>query len=716
MPLPANSRAVPLALLIGSFLQPISAAPPALEIHATANPPIIDGKLDDPAWRDAAVISDLRQVLPQEDAAPTERTEVRVTYDSDHLYVAFRCFDREPDKIVAKEMQHDRDTGSDDLVRFAIDTFHRQNDGYYFALTAAGSKQEGLIQNKDATIADWDAIWEGCVTRDAEGWNAEFAIPLKSIAFDPNGGVWGFDVERIIRRKQERDRWAGLSRTKGIGSLPNLGELRGLAGLRQGHGLQLRPFTSLAYAPLRDGNDPTWKLKPGFDFTWHATPSLATTLTVNTDFAETDVDERQVNLTRFSLFFPEKRDFFLQDAALFSFGNIDYSPYPYFSRRIGLASDGTPVDILAGIKVAGRLGPTTVGFLDTQVDSNGDIKSKNLLVARAAVQLSPETSVGTLVTNGDPRTNGDNTLAGLDYNYVNTHVSGNKTLHLHAWAVGTNSDLAGGKDHAEAIQLNLPNEPFSLYGYAGRYGEKYDPALGFAPRVGIYEYILNPQYTWRPEHRWYRSAQVALQLYYVTNLQGRIDSEDHNLPSVEFDTAAGDYVFGQIRHSRDRLIEPFEIHPGVVIPAGDYQWQRYHIEFGTARARPVNVGFWMQEQGFYTGRRRNYWSQIEWRASRYFYASASWQLQQIRLPEGSFDVRIGVLRLNTTFSPRLSLNTIAQYDNQSKQLGVNARLKWIVRPGNELFLVWNENYDAEDEHLRPLAAKITTKAAWTFRW
>jgi hypothetical protein len=690
---------------------------PALDVRATTNAPVIDGKLDDPAWRDAATISELRQVVPLENAPATERTEVRVTFDSDHLYVAFRCFDHEPEKVVAKEMQHDRDTGSDDIVRVAIDTFHRQSDGYYFALTAAGSKQEGLIQNKDSVVPDWDAIWDGRAARDAEGWTAEFAIPLKSVAFDPAGAVWGFDVERIIRRKQERDRWSGLSRVKGIGSLPDLGELRGISGLRQGHGIEFRPFASFAYVPLRDvGDDRTYKLKPGMDLSWHVTPSLAATLTLNTDFAETDVDARDVNLSRFSLFFPEKRDFFLQDAALFSFGNIDYSPYPYFSRRIGLSADGTPVDILAGVKIAGRLGPMTVGLLDTQVDANGDVDSKNLLVARMAVQLSPQTSVGMLVTNGEPRANGNNTLGGLDYNYVTTHIAQNKTLHLHAWAVGTDSDLAGGRDHAEAIQFNLPNEPFSLYAYAGRYGEKYDPALGFAPRTGIYEFIFNPQYTWRPEHTWYRSASLGLQAYYVTNLHGRIDSEDHNLPSLEVDSAAGDYIFVQVRHSRDRLLDGFEIHPGVVIPTGDYQWERYHAEIGTARARPVNIGFFVQDQGFYTGRRRNYWTQVEWRASRFFYTSVTWQLRQIRLPQGNFDVRIGAVKMNVTLSPDLSLNTIAQYDNQSKQLGLNARLKWIVRPGNELFLVWNENYDADQDHVHPIAAKIATKAAWTFRW
>lgn len=709
------SLRVPAALLALSGIA--AHGRPVVNVTATATPPVIDGRLDDTAWREAAAIREFRQVMPLENADPTERTEVLVTYDADHLYVGFRCFDREPEKIVAKEMQHDRDTGSDDIVRVAIDTFHRQSDGYYFALTAAGSKQEGLIQNKDSIVTEWDAIWDGRVSRDAAGWYAEFSIPLKSVAFDPAGTVWGIDVERIIRRKQERDRWAGMSRSKGIASLPDFGEMRGLAGLRQGLGLEFRPFASLAYAPLRDrAEDRTWKLKPGFDFTWHATPSLAATLTANTDFAETDVDERQVNLSRFSLFFPEKRDFFLQDAALFSFGNIDHTPYPYFSRRIGLAEDGTPVDILAGVKVAGRLDRVTVGLLDVQVDATATVKSKNLLVARSAVRLTPETSVGVLATNGDPRGNGDNHVLGFDYNYVTTTFRKTKTLHVHAWAVGTDSDLAHREDHAEAVQFSYPNEPWNVYAFAGRYGEKYDPGLGFVPRPGICEYVLNPRYTWRPTEGLVRLFFVGTGLYWVTNLHGRIDTEEHDLPYFVVENAARDWAEGWHTHVHDRLTEPFEIRSGIVIPAGDYQWERYHLGFGSSRSRAVSYGASVDERGFYTGRRQDYTAQLEWRASRFFFVGTSWQWRQIRLPQGNFDVQIGSLRLNTTFSPDLSLNTIAQYDNQSKQLGLNARLKWIVRPGNELFLVWNQNYDADRDHFHARAAQVTTKAAWTFRW
>ena len=232
------------------------AAAPVLEIRATAAPPKIDGVLDDPAWRDAAHSDAFRQVVPLEDAAPSERTEFWVTYDADYIYVAVRCSDREPEKIRAVSMQRDQDNGTDDLVRVVLDTFHRQSDGYFFSLTAAGGKQDGLIQNKSEFKFEWDGLWLGKVSRDASGWSAEFALPLKSLSFDPRNDTWGFNVERVIRRTQETVRWTGLSRTKTVASLPDAGEIRGLSGLRQGHGIDFKPFATVArHCALVDRND-----------------------------------------------------------------------------------------------------------------------------------------------------------------------------------------------------------------------------------------------------------------------------------------------------------------------------------------------------------------------------------------------------------------------------------------------------------------------------
>ena len=409
------------------------AATPSLEVRPTSTPPKIDGVLDDAAWRTAAHSDAFRQVYPLENVPASERTEFWVTYDADNIYVAVRCHDSAGAAgLRAYSMQRDQDNGSDDDVLLAFDTFHRQSDGYFFGLSAAGGLRDGLIQNKGDTNYQWDGLWFGRASRDAAGWSAEFAIPVKSLAFDPANPTWGFNISRSIRRKQEVVRWAGFTRNKGTTSLPDTGELHGITGLHQGRGLDFKPYASAIRRSDPTPGEKRFELKPGFDLIWHVTPSLAATLTVNTDFADAEVDERQVNLGRFPLFFPEKRAFFTQDASLFTFGGIDSDPLPFFSRRIGLADDGTKVDLLSGLKLTGRAGPWTLGLLDVQIADHNGVASKNLLVGRAALQVLSESSAGLTFTHGDPRINGNNSLVGADFNYTNSHLPGNKTLSARA--------------------------------------------------------------------------------------------------------------------------------------------------------------------------------------------------------------------------------------------------------------------------------------------
>jgi hypothetical protein len=696
-------------------------AAPSLDVRPLAGPPPrIDGVLDDDAWQTAARSDAFRQVAPVADAAPSERTELLITYDALHLYVAVRCQDSDPAGIRARQMRRDADDNADDLVRLVLDPFGRRSDGYFFTLTAAGAKHDGRIEAKERAKSEWDGVWHGRVARDATGWSAEWAIPTTTLAFDPASPAWGFEVERIVRRKQESLRWAGRSRVRPATALADAGELRGLTGLRQGRGLEFKPFARLTHTARDAAGRPaaSTRADAGFDLTWQATPSLAATLTVNTDFAETDVDEREVNLTRFSLFFPEKRDVFLRDAPLFGFGNITYNPRPYFSRRIGLAPDGTPLDLLAGVKLAGRAGPWTLGLLDVQVDESPrfGLPSKNLFVGRIARDVLAESSAGLLFTHGEPRAAGQNTLVGADFNYVTHRLAGGRALEVHSWLTATDSDLAGGQAAAGAVQIKYPNEPLDLYGYIARYGRRYDPGLGFAPRVGIAEYILFSDYSWRSRAAWWRRASAKANFYIITDLAGRIENETITLPGTTLQTQAGDEAALSWRHFRERLVAPFAIRPGVTIPRGDYRWQTVEGKLTTTPARPLAAAVEFRTGGFYAGTRTDTKLALEWRASRYLFIRPAYELRAIRLPQGDFDVRLASLRANVLFTPDLALTTLAQYDNVSRSLGVNVRLRWEVQPGNTLFLVFNQGYDADSRHLVPRASEAAAKAAWTFRF
>lgn len=693
-------------------------AAPALSANPTATPPVIDGVLDDPAWHRAAHSDAFRQIIPLENADPTERTEFWVTFDAANLYVAVRCHDSAgPAGLRAYSMQHDQDNGSDDLVRIVFDTFHRENDGYYFALTAAGGKHDGLIQNKAEANDTWDGLWSGKVSRDAGGWSAEFAIPTRTLSFDPANEAWGFNIARSIRRKQEAVRWSGFIRNKPVTSLPDLGVLHGLRGLEQGHGIELKPFASVTRHSVPTNDEREYEFKPGLDVVWHVTPSLAATLTLNTDFAEAEVDERVVNLGRFSLFFPEKRPFFTQDASLFAFGGIvDVVAKPFFSRRIGLAEDGTKVDVLGGAKLTGRAGPLTIGVLDTQIGRHGDIPARNLFVTRAAVQVFNESSVGLIATQGDPRTTEQNQVLGFDFNYRNSHLPGSKSVEAHAYAIGTDSAYAGGRDTDLGFSVSYSNEPLEIVTDTRRIGTRFDPALGFVPRTGIIETYNYVGYTWRPTHPLLRRVLLSVQPFFTYDLQGRVVGEQFDSPYVEFENAAGDVL--ALLHSleRDRLDAPFEIVPGIVIPMGDYQWHRAVVQYTTTRSRPVSVDLKVRKLGFYDGDRRDYLASVEWRASARVFTSASWQFQQIYLPQGNFEVHLGSAKFVYTQSPDFQFSLLGQYDNLSQSLGLNFRLKWIAAPGDEFFLVINQGYDATADRIRPVQNDASLKGAWTFRF
>ncbi len=693
-----------------------AAATPFLDVHPIATPPKIDGVISPGEWDGAAHSDALTMVEPIEGGVPTERTEFWVTYDPDTIYIAVRSHDSAGAAGVrAYSMQHDQDNGSDDLVRIVFDTFHRQNDGYYFALTAAGGKHDGLVQNKEQANDQWDAIWLGKATIDAGGWTAEFAIPVKSLAFDPATTTWGFNVARAVRRKNEVMRWTGILRNRSTVALPLLGDLRGITGLRQGKGIDFKPYGSLTRHSNPAPTEKAWDFKPGFDLIWHATPSLAATLTVNTDFADAEVDERQVNLGRFSLFFPEKRAFFTQDASLFTFSGINQDPLPFFSRRIGLADDGTKVDVLGGLKVTGRAGPWTVGLLDTQIDSYNGVNSKNLLVGRIARQVLDESSAGIVFTHGDPRFNGDNTLIGADFNYVDNHFLGKKSLTIRSGVQFTDSGLLGGRGDAETVSVNYPNEPFGFFWWFERVSDRYDPALGFVSRTGVTNTHLTNTYNFRSDTR----ELHLVQLYAETD-----QTADLGLRSLDgtvwlgtyVEDKRGDYANIWVNDAHETYLAPFEIRPGVVIPVGVHRWNAFQSEIGTARSRPADVYFRWRHGGFLTGHADDFEGAVGYRPSNQWELRISGLLRDIRLPEGDFQVRVGSVKAVYTFSPDLQFSLLGQYDNFSNSLGVNFRIKWIVQPGNEVFFIVNQGYDTSADNFRPVQNDTSMKAAWTFRF
>ncbi|MFT7618449.1 MAG: hypothetical protein ACI97A_002092, partial [Planctomycetota bacterium] len=446
-----------------------------VSLTRTDTPPIIDGILDDEAWKNAAVITNFTQVEPIELTTPSEKTEVRIIYNSKFIYFAVRCFDQEPDKIRTTQLLRDGNLGADDNIRFIIDTYFDRRNAFVFEINAAGARGDGLLENSANFNRDWDGIWYGRSNIDDQGWTTEIALPTNTINFDPTGSNWGFNLSRFIRRKNEVIRWASPSQDNQLFDVGSSGILAAIEGLEQGLGLDVKPSLTLKYRRDPIGGRSDFEYEPSIDIFYKITPDLTLAFTANTDFAETEVDERRVNLTRFPLFFPEKRDFFLQDAGIFRFGGIQRSPLPFFSRRIGIGSSGQPVDILAGLKLTGRVDQLNIGLVDVQVAAADGIDSRNLGVARLKYNVMEESSVGFIATAGDPTTNDYNYLGGIDFNYRNSKVFGDKVLTGAAYIQKSFSEAESGNDLAFGARAAYPNDVVRWSIGFSEIQENYDP-------------------------------------------------------------------------------------------------------------------------------------------------------------------------------------------------------------------------------------------------
>lgn len=675
--------------------------------------PTLDGELNEACWARAAAITKFRQVEPREGAEPSERTEVRFVYDRRALYVGIRCFDREPHKIIARELQRDSISDAtmpgEDSIGIVFDPFGRERDGYVFTVNPLGAMADGRIENTSTTLVEWDGVWDARARRDALGWTAEFMIPWSTLSFDPAREEWGLNVQRMIRRHEELIRWAQISRSFSGDSLQDIGRLHGLRGMDQGHGFELKPYITARYRDIAGGeNEP--ELRAGFDASWLVTPALTATLTVNTDFAEAEADVRQVNLTRFPLFFPEKRAFFLRDAPYFAFDSGSELLVPFYSRTIGRASDGEPADILVGGKITGRVGPFTLGILDVQQRGSGDVPDKNLLAARLTAELSQTTTLGTLITNGDPYSRGGNTLAGTDLTWRTTNFFDRWNLDARAWLLGTSASGIG-TNTAFGGSLYFPNLPWDLYASVVQVGEEFQPALGFVERPGVREYTGDFAYRWQVNRGGLRRFDIGLAPYLVTTLDDQLESAAHALPQLGWVWDSGDELYLSAYHKQERLFEPFEIQDGVTIDQGDFRFHTVALEFEGTSARLIAPKFGVELGEFYDGHAQFYTAGLDFRPSPFVFLGLAYEQNNVQLPAGSFTTRLATARLNLALSPRLSWNTLAQYDNESDTFGINSRIRWTVRPGTDIYLVVNQGYATEDTQRRFRLQRTLSEAA-----
>jgi hypothetical protein len=702
---------------------------PTVTVKKTDAPAItLDGRLTEAAWRDAPVVK-LTQQSPKPGAPTPYETEVRIVVASDRIYLGFTCHDPQPERIAVHSLQRDPDLTGDDFVSVVLDPYGDHRTGYYFQINAAGARQDGLIAGPEDSSMDWDGIWDARTQRTQEGWRAEIMIPTRTLSFTRGHDAWGLNLERFVPRERQVLVWASPTLDSKYFDFSRAGTLQGMADLEQGRGMEFSPYLRGRSSTPFGGAGRSWQAAAGGEFTWKITSQMVTVFTANTDFAETEVDSRQINLTRFPLFFPEKRSFFLEGANQYVFGlGLSSEFIPFFSRRIGLLN-GEEVPIDGGVKLNGRIGRWNLALLDVQTrdahSSSGVIPGTNLLAARVSYDVTEKFRVGTMLTNGNPDGVHSNRLFGLDAVYRTSTFLKDKNLFLGGWTVRTEGDVGPGERQGWGFKVDYPNDLWDCGTSFNNYGDALDPALGFLPRPGTRQ--LDSFCTWQPRPRkdgplgWIRQEFFENEYHRITDLNGNVQSWSYFMAPVNVRMETGDrFEFNWYPHY-EFLSAPFEISPGIVIPPGGYDFTRFRFEAQSSPHRILQGGTTTWFGTFYDGhltQQENY--------VRFTPPGAHWQVEVstendfAHLREGNFVQRLWQLKGVYAWSPNLVLSSFVQYDTESQNVGTNTRLRWTIRPGNDLFIVWNRGWqkvirDPHDLNLVPNAELFAVKLRWTFR-
>jgi hypothetical protein len=719
---------------------PASASPsPSIAAKHISSSINLDGKLEEPEWQQAQSI-ELIQQAPNPGKPTPYRTELKVLVSADAIYFGFICHDPNPKAIAVHTQRRDGDMIGDDTVSIVVDTYGDRRTGYFFQINAAGTRVDGLISGPESASLDWDGIWDTRTVRTSDGWSAEIVIPSRTLSFTRGLDSWGVNFERFIPRAGRTWlRWSSPTLDSFVYDLSRAGVLSGIGGLEQGKGLEISPYATGKTTEVNGVSPRAWLGQAGGDVTWKVTPQLVAVGTINTDFAETEVDSRQINLTRFPLFFPEKRAFFLEGANQYTFGlGLGEQFIPFFSRNIGLL-DGEQIPLNGGVKLNGRVGNLNVAFLDVQTRQttvspqtvqdlglpSSVIPGTNLLASRISYDFNEHLRVGTLVTNGDPEALRQNTVAGFDAVWRTSKFMGDKNFLVGGWTAMTQGDLPHGGKTGWGFKVDYPNDFWDCQINMNLYGDAFQPLLGFLPRPGTRQTDLGCAYQPRPSKdgalRWIRQAFVENEYSRVTDRQGTLESWEYFMAPINIRLETGDRFELNWNPHGEILLAPFEVAPGVVIPAGSYQFNRWRAEVQTSPHRPFQFGntSWFGE--FYNG---HLWQQInylKWTSPKgRLQLGVDTENDYGHMPQGNFRQKLWQFQGAYAWNPNLIFTTFIQYDTDSNSVGTNNRLRWTIKPGRDLFVIWNRNWEkiltSPNLSLVPESDLVAVKLRWTFRY
>ena len=668
---------------------------------------IIDGRIDEKEWINATKISEFIQREPNEGEKISENTELYLTFDKNNLFIAFRCWDKNADKIVANIMRRDEWLLNNDCIEIFLDTYHDHRNAYYFSTNPLGAQRDGIITAElpdEQQNWDWNGVWDNASSIDSNGWSAEISIPFKTLRFDDSDSLtWGINFSRYIPRKREEAYWSPILRDYGWSGkyrVSAFGILHGLKNIQHPEKFEFKPFILTGTKrDFEEDNSYSFEKNLGFDAKYHITPNLNMDISFNTDFAQVEADQEQINLSRFELFLPEKRDFFLEGASIFRFGERHLFPLftpssLFFSRRIGISDDNELVPVLGGIKMTGKIGKINTGFINIFTDKisyiNDDdediaIPVTNYSVLRLQNDLFDQSYIGIIGLSKESLNNSEyNRNFGIDANFFlsnNTQIGG--------YVAKSFSPGDNGRNLSGFADFLYNDDLWNFYASQSSIQDDFNPEMGFYPRTGIRKTTLNAGYSPRPDILNIRQITLFDNYNYITDIKGNLETQINFLGLFTLFNN-GSYAFAMLNQNYENLDEEFEIHDNIVLPDTIYQFTNFYAEYETDKSKPIAGLVRFNAGEFFNGNILGYGFGTHLKISSHLSVNLNFDQNNVSLEQGDFKTSIFSTRIIYSFTPKFFIKPYIQWNSDEKIISTNFLLNFIHKPGSDIYFVYNE--------------------------
>ena len=711
-----------LATAVPAFSQPRGGRPangPAFDYEAARLSKIatavritgkisLDGQLDEPAWQTAPRATNFYQWQKQGEMA-SEQTEARFIYDDDNLYVGIIMWDSDIGSRVVNELKEDFNFRDTDGITVLLDPLHDRRSGFTFGTNPAGAKRDGQLANDGGQNNDFDNVWDVRVSVNEDNWTAEYMIPFKSLRFrDTPKQEWGVNFSRRLLRSNEESMWSPIPVRFSAIKISLAGTLVGIENIKQGRNLKVKPFMTAGVTQVRAG-DQMRTIRSlgkfsgtergydgGVDMKYGLSPSLTLDATYRTDFAQVEVDQQQVNLTRFNLFFPEKRDFFLENAGTFAIGGGAFAfnqnnMLPFFSRRIGLSASGTPIPIVGGARVSGKAGQYDFGLLTMKTESLGSTPSNTYIVGRLKRNILTRSWFGGILTNRDSTRPGDyNRVYGPDAHFVFLNK-----LEFDSYLLKSDTPGLKGKNQARRFATGWRDDEFLISAEYNAVQTNFNPEAGFVRRRDNTNYA--GEFTWKPLLRRsesIRNLSFGTSLDYFNGGNGKIETREEGATAgITFENNA--FINVGMTQTFDRLVRPTLIQR-IAIPAGDFQYRQYSASFNTSQSEKLSGTGGVNWGEFWNGHRKSYNAGLGLKPNYRLNFALNYTRDRIELPAGTSTSDLVGTRFIYGFSPRSFVNAFVQYNGQTHEVSTNIRFNITYRPLSDLYLVYNDRRDSRN--------------------